>query len=69
MKLAVGQTYKILFNANNPNNRERIEIRAIVDGEWVVYSFYTKHDRDLRYVVYHQSWFEILSEQGVLTVV
>lgn len=69
MKLAVGQTYKMFFSANNPNNKERIEIRAIVDGEWIVWSFKTKHDREFRYEMEHLLWFELLAEHEVLTVV
>lgn len=57
--------YKIFWNENNVNNKI-IHVRAIVDGDQVVYKEYWKSKKRWVYFVKEMQWFDMLKEKGVI---
>jgi hypothetical protein len=62
-----GATLRLFWGEGNPNNG-LIHIRAIVDGENVVYRKWSRR-KGWRYVVEWSYWFRLLDENGRVTVV
>jgi len=65
MKLAAGQTWRIFFSQDNPNNRT-VHIRAIVDDEYVVSRTWSQRKQYWIYDCQHASYFDALFEHGAL---
>ena len=64
MKFAPGQTWRVFFNKDNPNNRT-LHIRGIVDGEYVVTRTWSLR-KGWMYAVEHVSYLEALADSGTL---
>lgn len=66
--LQLGNKVKVFINEGNPNNR-LIHIRAIVDGDQVVYKYWRKHKQYWQYAVESTLYFELQYNDGWLTIV
>ncbi|TAA42513.1 hypothetical protein [Pseudoxanthomonas winnipegensis] len=63
--LAPGQAWRIKFGAGNRNNHTA-HIRALVDGDHVVYRQWSKYRQRWIYRVEPIDWFDMLDETGHL---
>lgn len=63
--LAVGQKFNIFYGEGNPSNR-KIEVRAIVDGKWIVIR---RRDKKNCYSIEPRCYFDVLQSQGFLRLV
>lgn len=61
---AVGEAWRIVYQAGNPNNRT-LHIRAIVDGCAVVCAIHSPH-RGWRHVIEHREFLDDLFARGNL---
>jgi hypothetical protein len=65
--VCVGAKLRIDFGGNNPNNRLE-HVRAIVDDDHVVTRWWSRRRRQWIYKVEHILWYELLLNDGYLTV-
>ena len=63
--MEVGAKYKMYFGHDNLNNKN-IEIRAIVDDEYVVFKSWSKNKSRYVYSIESLYYFRLLSDQGSL---
>ena len=64
-KIKVGNHLRIFFNEGNRNN-ELINIRDIVDNDYIVYRTYDIGREEFRYHLEHIYYFYLLDKDGVL---
>lgn len=57
--LVVGTKLKLFYNKNNHNNKI-MEIRAIVDEEYIVYRVWLKHKRYYDCFLEHITYFQVM---------
>lgn len=62
--LQPGQKVKVFYNEGNINNQIR-HIRAVVDGEFIVYRVWSRR-KGWQYCIEHRYGFEYKYEKGVL---
>jgi hypothetical protein len=63
--LAAGQTWRIYFDAGNPNNRT-IHIRAVLDGAYIVFRAWSKRKQSWSYAIEPTCYFDFLLREGHL---
>lgn len=63
MKIKEGQSYHLFFSENNFANKI-INVRKVVDKEWIVYRHRIKYDAPWVYEVKHIGFFELLESHG-----
>jgi len=61
-----GKTIKVFIHEDNPHNLTH-HIRAIVDGDQVVYKTWSQEKGRFRYSIAHMNWFEIMNREGWLS--
>ena len=65
LDVKVGDKLKIYYNENNKNNCI-IHVRAIVDGNYVVYRVWSKYRKNWIYRINDVSFLEMLYKDGYL---
>jgi len=65
VEFKIGQTYEIYFGPDHFNNK-KIEVRGIVDKEWVVWRYKEPYGKKYRYHLEHIQYLKILERDGIL---